>query len=62
MKPPIPIHDVRYVYIPSASHSDVSAFALRQRERMKAAQPMACNPTQENKLQAVVRPIQRKAK
>lgn len=38
MKPPIPLHDQRFQWIPSATHNDSDAFRERQRARIKAAQ------------------------
>ena len=54
MKPPIPIHDPRFVYIPSANHdADSTKFRERQLARIKAAQ--AAKPTN-------VKPIRKGAK
>lgn len=38
MKPPIPLHDARFVYIPSANHdADSTKFRERQRARIAEA-------------------------
>lgn len=47
MKPPVPLHDKTFVWIPSRDHDAGSdAFRERQRARMKDAQqkPMAAVP------------------
>lgn len=39
MKPPIPLHDPRFVYIPARDHdADSRKFYERQMERMRRAQ------------------------
>lgn len=46
MKPPIPLHDPRFVYIPARDHdADSRKFYERQMERMRRAQE---KPTESN--------------
>lgn len=38
MKPPIPLHDSRFVYVPASDHADPASFRARMAARRHAAQ------------------------
>lgn len=47
MKPPIPLHNPAFVYVPAASHAaDSTRFRERQQARMAAAQAKPINVAQ----------------